>query len=143
MVHRADLARACVEPAFAEMVPERNPMEIRSVLQFANYQLSELAANKGTCTANSVKALLDSYGLNERAVSMDFSSKVLLINVLACPLWLLESLHDNLFRHLGMCWLHIEDEGNLKHVISTTVSSFSDDKLCGMYAILSLHAADR
>lgn len=87
--------------------------------------------NKGTATEADMKRILDGFGLDERAPSAFFS---LIIHLpahlsLACPIWLLEGVRDHLFNHLGLCWLHIELEGNLKHLISAIVDKFTMKQL--------------
>ena len=38
-------------------------------------------------------------------------------------------MRDYFFQYLGLCWLHIELEGNLKHVITAIVSNFTSEQL--------------
>lgn len=122
-------------------VPTRDPKLTYDALRYAQLQMTELAQGGGAASEASIRRTLDAVGMTEEAVSAcPRRISTSLTPFAECPLWLLDAIRDHLFEHLGLCWLHIEVEGNLKHVISAIVLNLSEEKRQGTLAHADLHS---
>lgn len=74
------------------------------------------------------------YGMNANGTIFIFVVPSLHICIIAVsPLWCLVAWRRSFFKRLGICWLHVELQGVLKHHIAAVLAKYTKGDFNGRY----------